>query len=401
MGHYLQPTSSRYDRIAAFLQKLEPVHQFLINICLIIDFPGNYLPNSIIVQLDDKTRPDLGTYSGLYFLGKTKGLDLFTKRAKYFGQRGEAIFGYCKKESRWTLSFGGENPCEDILIKSPMTESYDILRSLGSENAWLVSEASDASRFFPMEDFSMTIGCISDGDCGEGKGVCRQDRCVCNEGFYGFRCDFGVSPEQTCTNLEVDEQTGIFRGSREFADKFELLRGPDGKFVIVYEHPVYTSEEASGGALDLLLFTGLRWALVHTASSFPNAEVNSKEALAKYFLDNPRFLATESLGNIEFLSEPVRFNTPSDTATPNGKRWDMVRAGTMDTTEYTGDSEAVLLCALCNNSTNPCQNGNSCSANGRCACDNGAEGTLCHVTPLSNGRCDVYFNQALFNYGKS
>jgi hypothetical protein len=56
------------------------------------------------------------------------------------------------------------------------------------------------------------------------------------------------------------------------------------------------------------------------------------------------------------------------------------------------------LCAVCNNATNPCLNGNIC-INGSCVCTNGeGEGRLCQITPLSNGRCDPYFNEAAFNF---
>lgn len=60
-----------------------------------------------------------------------------------------------------------------------------------------------------------------------------------------------------------------------------------------------------------------------------------------------------------------------------------------------------LLCASCNNQTNPCFYRGTCTAGGNCVCEQGGKesaGTLCQIPPSGNGFCDVNFNTPQFNF---
>jgi len=54
--------------------------------------------------------------------------------------------------------------------------------------------------------------------------------------------------------------------------------------------------------------------------------------------------------------------------------------------------EPGLFCSICNNETNPCDNGGICHAGGKCECVFGTTGTLCEVYPSGNGLCNSNFN---------
>jgi hypothetical protein len=57
-----------------------------------------------------------------------------------------------------------------------------------------------------------------------------------------------------------------------------------------------------------------------------------------------------------------------------------------------------LLCAMCDDKTNPCLNGGECTAERECKCIAGSSGALCEQAPLKNGRCDQFLNTAVYDY---
>ena len=103
-----------------------------------------------------------------------------------------------------------------------------------------------------------------------------------------------------------------------------------------------------------------------------------------------------------FISNPVDVDTPLDAATPIGVNWFGAQAQGISTVgiqaaDPNRPSEAVLLCAVCNNITSPCQLDGICIA-GTCECRTGSSGPLCQVTPDGNGLCDFFFNTPEFDY---
>ena len=106
--------------------------------------------------------------------------------------------------------------------------------------------------------------------------------------------------------------------------------------------------------------------------------------------------------SVSFISNPVDVDTPSDAATPIGVKWFGAQAQGISTVgiqaaDPNRPSEAVLLCAVCNNITSPCQFDGICIA-GTCECRTGSSGPLCQVTPDGNGLCDLFFNTPEFDY---
>ena len=106
---------------------------------------------------------------------------------------------------------------------------------------------------------------------------------------------------------------------------------------------------------------------------------------------------------MEYISNPVDVNTPSDAVTPIGVNWfgaqargiSMVGIQAVDPNR---PSTAVLLCAVCDNITNPCFFNGICQDDGTCMCTTGSSGTLCQVTPDGNGLCNTVFNTPEFDY---
>ena len=107
--------------------------------------------------------------------------------------------------------------------------------------------------------------------------------------------------------------------------------------------------------------------------------------------------------SVEYISNPVDVNTPSDAVTPIGVNWfgaqargiSMVGIQAVDPNR---PSTAVLLCAVCDNITNPCFFNGICQDDGTCRCTTGSSGTLCQVTPDRNGFFNTYFNTPEFYY---
>ena len=357
---------------------------------------GQFLPQTIVVQFDDNLAKEMGPYSGIYTLKNDPWKGQYN-RIYYWAKDYKGAFAYCKPMNSWTFSITDyDKPCLNFLAKSSDTDTFDLTETVSKD--WFVTADSNAPRFFPMNNFYLSVGCSEDDDCGgPGHGTCVKDLCKCNSGFYGIRCDYEES--RTCERLELE--SGHFRGTRLFANEYVVLKTPNGKVVQTYNHPVYTSIPESGGGIDVMLYLGTRWALLYATNGFSDLTTDKGKAVTRddlvAYFDKKIFNAVLSLKKIEFVSEPVLFNTASDEATPKGLRWSIVRGDSLAALEVIGDSDAVLLCAVCNDETNPCLNDNVC-LDGSCACENGAQGRLCQVTPLSNGRCDPYFNEAAFNF---
>ena len=101
------------------------------------------------------------------------------------------------------------------------------------------------------------------------------------------------------------------------------------------------------------------------------------------------------------LSDPVLYQTPDDSETaPVGVNWWVVsnHASLSNAQLVAPLNPMVLLCSTCStDNDNPCSFNSDC-VNGVCQCDNGGSGTLCQIAPLSDGKCDLFFNTPEFAY---
>ena len=355
---------------------------------------GLYTTGGVVVQFDDELDIALATHSGKYTLHNVRGRFGFD-RIRYWADNGPGMFGYCKSEEVWTFSESrNADPCRGYIARSSPSVDFDITTT--NQDDWFATEDRSTLRFFPMANYQVLKGCVRHQDCGGlGQGTCRRNRCTCAPGFYGWRCDH--SKNDTCGAIEADDVlTTPFTGSQSYFQRYDLLTFDNGDLVLVYDRPVYLSRITSLGAGDVIFYFGLRWGLFplpYNLGSLVN--LTDRSELANYFssnLDLRLFLNSSEF----FVSEAVIFNTPTDGPTPTGLGWQRVRRD-KNVFSSTG-ADTVMICAICG-PKNPCANDNECPASGRCNCTNGATGTLCRRTPLSNGFCDTgYFNAFQFNF---
>lgn len=361
---------------------------------------GEYTPSVLAVQFDDSLGLVLGTFSGLYFL-EIQSLSYGFDRLRYIGENGKGMFAYCRPKQVWTFSeVAHSDPCEDFIAKSSTSSEFDITLTTG--DGWHATDGRPQRRFYPMETFQLASACELDLDCGGvGRGVCEEEQCICNDGFYGIRCDFVA--EETCGLLQADTLLGeSFIGSTKFADRLELLVDHNNTIIQANHRPVYLGPLNALGEGDVLFYTGLRWGLFRLpAALHQDRNLTTAQNISEYFKsdfatsdDIKLFLSDGEL----FMSEAVVFNTPSDEATPVGVGWNNVLI-TQNKTAST-PSGALLICAICHDERNPCAHGNTCSEDtGFCECTNGASGPMCRIRPTSNGVCDEdYFNESPFDY---
>ena len=278
---------------------------------------GAYPTQSIYVEFDDEMLTGLGAYTGFFSLSiKPWSFDI--QHLQYKADKGRDSLGYRRKENAWTFTLDGDGPRDKVVAQSESTPSYDITSVVGSD--WYINADMDTGRILLMDSFSMDTGRSEDYHCGSsGRGTCENNRCVCNEGFYGIWCDYERS--KTCSKLQVDEETPIFRASRDYSTEYDLLMRSDGSIVEAYNHPVYF--EQSGSGLDIMIYTGIRWVITNERTLFPELQSHTQEGLARYSTEEPYF--ANKLSSLEFFTEQVLFGSPDDGDSPTGAIWYTVR----------------------------------------------------------------------------
>jgi hypothetical protein len=100
----------------------------------------------------------------------------------------------------------------------------------------------------------------------------------------------------------------------------------------------------------------------------------------------------------------ARLQMPQHRSAPNGfdgekktERSDGEPAVGIQIAERALPSDAVFMCAICHNISNPCFYDAECRNDGHCECVTGSSGVLCQLAPNRNGRCDPFFNDKVFN----
>jgi hypothetical protein len=108
--------------------------------------------------------------------------------------------------------------------------------------------------------------------------------------------------------------------------------------------------------------------------------------------------------NDHSLTLPInnRF-TPGNALSPVGLEWYVPHQKQPDQTtnqrpDLSQPIDGRLLCAVCDDKSNPCLFGGECTSNDECQCLPGSSGALCEQAPLKNGRCDPFLNTALYDY---
>ena len=360
---------------------------------------GYYLCQTLFVQFGDDFSPEAASFSGIYEIQPGSG-----GRHQYRGEFniGEALIGYCASENAWIFAYG-ENQDDSADVCNwrarsveihPLTEeSYDVMAV--ADQKWSVLD--NRGWVVPLPYFTMQCyDCENDESfCGgPDQGTCVKNRCVCNNGWNGIRCEFPTF----CDHVEVDIRYTPFKGSREWSTSYDLLTSPEAdggdKAVTVYDHPVYLS---SAEPFDVMFFNGRRWVIA-------TSEVNDwfqRETIAENLSNG--FHGFWSNYTVGFLSVNVDLDSPeSGLADPAGLSWfpALSQSGTKEiqAPDFTRPLETILLCTTCSNETNPCSFEGICDVDGDCICTSGSSGNLCQVTPDNNGLCNGFFNTPEFGY---
>mmetsp|Transcript_29784 Transcript_29784/g.50793 ORF Transcript_29784/g.50793 Transcript_29784/m.50793 type:complete len:1440 (-) Transcript_29784:34-4353(-) len=362
---------------------------------------GEYLCHQIFSQFGDEILPMLGTFTGLFYKHEKQK---FGDRASYRGtdvsdQEKGPLLAYCEDETRWTLSLtedgGVWNPCK-WLAASSESESFDLLSTTSAP--WVMNTPSN--RAAPLTHHFLMCHECENLDIPEKNGICKKalkpekfDQCMCNDGYYGLRCEYS----EPCQIVEVNRRDEGFakEGGGQFTSKYYRLENVD-----TYYHPVYTSlggNESLTNGTDFVFFTGERWIMSYKYL-FPDLEnVTDKDELAPFFRKFHGHFTTYSA---VYESEPVYIDkllSADRKASPLSIRW---RPSSSDTASiqrlHTGFHkdfiETELSCAVCSEG-NPCLDG--VCLNGTCdECPDGYSGSRCEIPPksLSNGHCDPKYN---------
>ena len=188
-----------------------------------------------------------------------------------------------------------------------------------------------------------------------------------------------------------------------------MIKGDDGKSVQIHNRPVYWArhEDLQGNSIDLLLFTGRRWALIDRSVIGLQLPENATDASA---LANA--LELERLNGARLPEDAIKFITEtadfsSEACSPVGLSWFHAiypfltvadsESDTFPRPDMANPLEVSFGCSICNNATNPCLFDGVCQPDG-CVCKYGTAGSLCEVLPVGDGVCNEHFNTEEFEY---
>lgn len=356
---------------------------------------GVFLPPYLIVQFDDEVRPELSTFSGLFTLSANTGRQV-VGGVSYWNEIGDGSIGYCADLKAWTFGHSRttDDFCDGVMAMSESPTNLDISKILGLP--WYVRISDDTERILPMEDVYSARACAVESylDCGgSDHGTCVNGKCVCEPGFFGLRC--GYTKNEVCDTIRVDEQTDEFVGLRRTVGfEFNVLKNPEGNFVLAYDHPIYvdSATRKRGELVDVLLYTGFRWMV--SAVEPPDDDIR---LLYKYF-EAPFHASSSTLPAIEATTETVRFNTAADERpAPTKMEWFLPGSEKIAEMDPVLGINTVFVCSECT-LYNPCSFNNICNDERACQCQNGERGSLCQVIPVGDGNCDKFFNEQEFGY---
>ncbi|CAB9499182.1 Teneurin transmembrane protein [Seminavis robusta] len=349
---------------------------------------------------------------------------------------------YCRPLRAWTLSRATAEPCQDYLLRSSPTQAYDLL-SLTESVSWHV--LSRGGEEAPLDDFS--VACA---DCAHGQGRatssssfgyhCINDTTAVNALQDGGNRTMQV-PSAPCANLTwdrrflpfpdviwkpssadakgslpdyFDNEASAITGGVDPHSLLEIVVGANGNMLKEphFQRPVYWSH--FDDQMVLVMFVGRRWVIVQlrkdvvfTWRSHPERHMERLLSLwtqfAEHWISSSSSNDDSKLAQPEivpiFLSEPASLSVRDiNLATPAGLQWYYVQQDRRNLAvgSYLAVGqpiETVLLCAVCNQESNPCHSGGFChqekdafsassAPGGQCVCRPGYEGFLCESTSL-------------------
>mmetsp|Transcript_8639 Transcript_8639/g.25926 ORF Transcript_8639/g.25926 Transcript_8639/m.25926 type:complete len:1292 (-) Transcript_8639:17-3892(-) len=349
---------------------------------------GDFLSSkAVAVQFGDSFAASLGFFSGTY---ERIGLDkhnrpIYLEKTVAIGggTQGKGMLAYCFELEAWTFSFpdstaSDADPCY-WYAKSIETDTYDMMTLRPAD--WFVY-GRRSKKAVPFQHFQIaSIDCDQSdgrGSC-NGIGRCVDNKCVCDPGRYGLSCEFG----EPCQYISVDSEFGVFPGATKWAESYSILHHCNGNHpkVNVYNRPVYISDHGTESSIQVILFTGRRWALTTAEDLINGEEINlparplSKCSLAKAMTS---FHAYWKLFDPSFISSPNDVGTPTDSATPIGNAWYQSNSYEKSA-NLNFPISTHLICKTCHEVRNPCRNNGICRNDGTCECSRGTYGALCQI----------------------
>lgn len=335
-------------------------------------YDGEYLPRIVQVEFGDETLPYVGIFNGCY-MARTDG----TIAERFvFEQMGRSTLqgrlAYCSNlyDGVWVLFHDGDDPCENPIVSSGSTKTFDVLETV--ESQWYTNKG------LPLEYIQIYQVDDESGFCGS--------------------LDLLEATQDSCSEIELD-----LDGRSTTFQKRQLLPSSEGKVLdAIRSHPVYVS--ADGSESEVVIFTGRRWVLLNSSkiSSWENTTTLLDDAGNEEFYKGLMNVGSEWILSI---SEPV--DGLNDQGTPLGLQWYFPRDigedlnSTADFNFYLPDltRPVGLACASCNSKTNPCLHEGVCNdKTGKCECKHGASGKLCRDLPFGDGTCNTYFNKLDYGY---
>ena len=337
--------------------------------CFYPQITGALVCQKVHFQFNDNIEPSLAYFSGTYEY--QKNFNLMSYSTTY-------------KESKSSASDNGRTPLQ--------------LQSVGAQwvftlNGITIIESS-AVRDEALFDI-MEVG--DDWSVGEQLGgiplVVRMD---CVDGDSDENDDEG----DKCNDILIDERYSSFVSTKEWSRDFKLAENTQ-----VYDKNVYWAHANDMQSFDLIFFTGMRWVLVSsTTFNSPVKETTNITEVIEHLKE--RFHGHWSKYEPDFFSKQILHDTPEDNENPLNVQWYSALTKysswsnrSVRTVDEKTLISATLICRYCNNTTMPCFFENKCSASTQtCQCENGANGTLCQIAPISNGQCDPHFNTLEYDY---
>jgi len=226
-------------------------------------------------------------FNGLYKeMGTTlKGYPRYVEQSKSTSDTDEnttfrngAEIIYCDEIEAWVFRhkmIETENECS-WLWKSPTTKTYNLAEDLTgiAWDSWVGEVVPNSAVSIACIECSPSSDAEIIGDCNYHGKCDERKRCVCEEGYFGHRCEF----EMPCNQLNTEKARKVTReGNSEWHQEkpISLVEGGKDGFHQVYNRPVFIQEGLSGEPFDLRLYEILEPEESSTPSTAPSITPSS------------------------------------------------------------------------------------------------------------------------------
>ena len=338
---------------------------------------GDYLCQSIYIQLGDTANPKLPYFSGLYDIRKPTSLfsghPSYNEVRKRNNSTSNMKILFCRGSSSWVFTI--EDCKKGVWLKTEKVKNDVQYNLFKTTELWKATERPEGRKeaeeeteknFLPMNEIFLN----------------------CVDTYQKVK----LSETTVCNGIEIDErpQFAEFKGTKEWSTKFKVVTDLDSNIVTVYEHPAYYQDTAN--SYEFVIYTGYRWGMFSSLK-------NGREA--HEVIEEPFHLYNKSDIKFDFFSDPVDWQKSHENDSPSSLKWYIAsNKPEGQRAEVNSPVTSVFICSECDYIGNPCFYDGRCMThkNKTCSCDSGSTGTLCQVPPTRNGKCDDYFNSIEYGF---